>query len=131
MRQTAARRPRLAIVAPDLPRALARGAALRGLFDPLIVESRRPLRDAMRAVGQQPDCVITRLSAGDSVVEVRDLVFAAGAVPILFLADVLPLRAALARVIDAAGDAVLCESETTAVVEATLIALLARRRDAT
>jgi hypothetical protein len=37
------------------------------------------------------------------------------------------VRAPIARLIDAAGDAVLCESEPSTVIEATLIALLAER----
>ena len=130
MTTAAPRKPRLAIVAPDLPRALSQGLAMRRLFELTMVESLQPLCDAIRLVCQGFDCVITRFRQTDSVVDVRTLLSAAGSVPILFLVERLPVRAPVARLIASAGDAILCESECVVVLEATLVALLAGRGDA-
>lgn len=118
---------RLVIVGSDFRKVLAHGIAMRSTFDAAMVESFQPLRDAIEVLRQQPDCIITHIAGDQSVVDVRDLVSAANSVRVLFLADALPLRSAIARIITGAGHAVLPESEHTAVVEATLVALLAQR----
>lgn len=122
-----ARSPRVTIVGPDLSRVLALGVSMRQLFVPTMVESSQPMRESLGAVRSGADCVIVPLTGRESVVEVRELLSAAGDTAILFLAERLPLRSALARVIDGAGHTILAAAEGSSTIEATLIALLAKR----
>jgi hypothetical protein len=127
MKAVAARKPRVTIVTPDLARMISQSVTMQHVFDPTIVHSFQPLLEAARVVRDAPHCVITRLRTNDSVVDVRELLSAAGSVPVLFLVERLPVRAAIARLIDAAGDATLCEADDPVAIEATVIALLAER----
>lgn len=73
------------------------------------------------------DILIVDLSQDDSVVDVRALIDAVPHTSILFLAERLPLRHAIAHCIVACHHAVLAASESQVVVHATIVALLAGR----
>jgi hypothetical protein len=119
------RKQRVAVVGTDLDRVTSLGIALERAYDPAIVHSDRPLRDAARAAADAPACVIAPISHADSVVDVRTLIDAAGPTRIVFLAQSLPLSHGVARLIRLAGHGVLDRQEPAAVIEATMAALLA------
>jgi hypothetical protein len=121
------RKPRLVIVAPDLKQVIARGIAFEELFEPTMVQSAHPLADATRLMLDHPDVILTRLAPADSIVDVRVLTNTARSGSILFLAEAMPVRAPIARVIAESGDLVLDDAQPVAVIEATLIAMLATR----
>jgi hypothetical protein len=83
-----------------------------------------PRASGMRA-DVQTGVAIVELDNRTSAPDVRDLLDASPGVRFLFIADVLPLRHALARIVRARGHAVLARNEPLVVVAATLTALLA------
>jgi hypothetical protein len=119
------RKQHVAVVGPDLDRVTSLGIALERAYDPAIVHSNRPLRDAARAAADAPACIIVTVTRADSVVDVRLLIDAAGPTRILFLAESLPLSHGVARLIRLAGHGVLDRREPAMVIEATMAALLA------
>jgi hypothetical protein len=119
------RKQRVAIVDRDLRRALIRGVTLQSHFEPTIVQSAHPLRDAAVHMRSGTDALLTLLDGSCSVVDVRELLGASPATPILFLAELMPVRATVARLIGGTGHAVMPLDASDVVVQATLIALLA------
>ncbi|HEY8173822.1 MAG TPA: hypothetical protein VIH21_12115 [Dehalococcoidia bacterium] len=115
----------MTIVGSDLSEPSRLASTLQGLFDPTIVYSPHPLSDAARAARWMPDCIIVPVTPQDSAIEVREMIEAAGTTRVLFLAESLPLRAPVARLIREASDAVVLRTESPTVIEATLVALLA------
>jgi hypothetical protein len=119
------RKQHVAVVGPDFDRVTSLGIALEHEYDPSIVHSHSPLRDAARCAADAPACIIVPIARADSVVDVRFLIDAAGPTRILFLAESLPLSHGVARLIRLAGHGVLEGHEPVMVIEATMAALLA------
>ena len=125
MVQSTARRRQVAILGTEFSEPSRLASSLQGLFDATIVYSEHPLSDAARAARWAPDCIIVPVTPRDSAIEVREMIAAAAGTRVLFLAESLPLRAPVARLIREASDTVVLATESPTVIEATLVALLA------
>jgi hypothetical protein len=126
MTANAARKPRLAIVAPDLSSLLARGIAAQQLFDVALVHARHPIKQAARVMRLEYDCLITCLRDDDSVVDLRELFAVAADATIVFLVDHLPVASPMEHLIALHGHIAVPRSEPDIVLEATVIARMAQ-----
>lgn len=126
MLPVAQRKQHVAVIGRNLSRVTRLGITMERFFDPAIVHSARPFDDAIRSCSDRPACIIVPITPRDSIVDLRALVRVTAPARLLFLAEALPLAPAAARVIRRAGHAVLDEHASPAVLEATVIALLAR-----
>lgn len=115
----------LTIVGDDLAQIIGIGIAVKSLYNAYIVHTTVPISAALNTVGKS-GCTIVRITSRDSIVELRNLIAAARPSTLLFLADQLPLKHSTARLIRTSGHAVLWQGEPAVVIEATVIALLAR-----
>jgi hypothetical protein len=85
------------------------------------------LRTARRLIQYEPVAMIVALPGNELISDVRELLAVSDRTAFLFLIPDMPPRAALTRLVDAHGSAILGAHEPTVVVVATLVALLASR----
>jgi hypothetical protein len=85
------------------------------------------LQTARRLIQHQPAAMIVALPGNELISDIRELLSASDRTALLFLIPDMPPRAALARLVNAHGAAILSAQEPTVVVVATLFALLASR----
>lgn len=87
-------------------------------------EQRRAIGAAMRAAMRHPAAMVVSLDGRENVAEIRELLSASPRTRFLFLLPQMPPRAALCRIVNTFGSAILSAGEAPIVVVATLIALL-------
>jgi hypothetical protein len=85
------------------------------------------LQTAHQLVQHQPAAMIVALPGNELISDIRELLSASDRTAFLFLVPDMPPRAALARLVNTHGSAILSAHEPTVVVVATLFALLASR----
>ncbi len=112
-------------------RALMRLTAALGemRYSVISAESEDVLPTALRLANDQPAAMIVGLRGDENVADIRELLAKASNKGVLFLVREPPPRAALARVINAYGSAILREDEAPIVMASTLVALLTTRED--
>lgn len=115
----------LTIATSDLGRAMSIVQAVQETFDVTVVHAPHPVSDFAVAEAGGATCAIVDVSSDDSAPEVRDLLARSPRVRFVFIAESLPLRHSVARVIRDAGHAVVSITEPAFVVAATAVALLA------
>jgi hypothetical protein len=85
------------------------------------------LEGARKLIKHEPAAMIVALPGDELVSDIRELLSASDRTAFLFLVPDMPPRAALARLVNQHGSAILSPDEPTVVVIATLFALLAGR----
>jgi hypothetical protein len=100
-------------------------AALAGMrYKVVAIDAMRAIRTAERVAARQPVAMILSLDGKENVAEIRALTETAPETKFLFLVPQMPPRAAVARIVNAHGSAILGHDEPAIVVVGTLVALL-------
>ncbi len=92
-------------------------------------ESRTALDTARQLARIDPAAMVVALDGSENVAEMRALLSIGRWTKFVFLVPEMPPHAALARVVNAHGSAILWKEESPVVIAATLVALLAQRTD--
>jgi hypothetical protein len=121
----------LTLVGNDLDRLMELVRITQNAYAVTLVHTSRPLCELHFAEGGMPDCAIVRLCSYDSAMDLRELFERAPGCRFVFVADELPLRHAVARVIHECGHVVVSRDDSPMVVAATATALIARMGAAT
>lgn len=122
------RRPEVVIVHKDERALMTLAVALSDApYEVTASEPADTLQTALRFVQHEPAAMIVALRGNELINDIRDLLSASDETAFVFLIPEMPPRAALARVMNTHGAAILCADEPTVVVVATLVALLASR----
>jgi hypothetical protein len=117
----------LTVAGTDLSRLLRITRAAESTFAVTVVHTRHPTLGLNVRIGQTPNCAVAELEPAASAVDVRALLDQSPDVRFVFLAERLPLRHAVARIIREGGHAVLARDDEPLVIVATATALLAPR----
>lgn len=88
-------------------------------------ESHAIMGTARDVVRTSPAAMVVVLAGTENIVEIRELLTAGPATRFLFLMPDMPPTAALARLLNAHGAAVLARDDPSLVIVSTLVALLA------
>jgi hypothetical protein len=100
-------------------------AALAGMrYKVVAIDAVRSIRTAQRVAVRRPVAMIVELDGKENVAEIRVLTESAPETKFLFLVPDMPPRAAMARIINEHGSAILAQDEPAVVVVGTLVALL-------
>jgi hypothetical protein len=100
-------------------------AALAGMrYKVVAIDTIRAIRSAERVAERQPMAMIVSLEGTENVAEIRALIRSAPDTKFLFLVPHMPPRAAMARIVNEHGSAILAQDEPPVVVVGTLVALL-------
>jgi hypothetical protein len=113
------------IAGGDLGWLLSLSQTVQGAYAVTVVHTSHPLRELGPVRGYEPGCAIVALSSHDSAMEVRDLLDRLPRVRFVFVAQALPLRPAVARVIRERGHAAIGRRESPLVIAATASMLMA------
>jgi len=115
----------LTVAGTDLSRLLPIMQAAGTAFAATVVHTRHPTLGLRVRMDQTPSCAVVELEPAASAADVRELLEHSPDVHFVFLAEELPVRHAVARVIRDGGHAVLRRDDASVVIAATAIALLA------
>jgi hypothetical protein len=85
------------------------------------------LETARRLARHEPAAMIVALRGNELISDLRELLSVSDQTAFLFLIPEMPPHAALARIMNAHGAAILCADAPTIVIVATVVALLASR----
>lgn len=120
------RRESVAIAGSDYDEAMTLVVALRQMgYSVIVSESRAILRTAHDLARCEPAAMVVSLSGAENVVEIRELLSIDVATRFLFLMPSMPPSAALTRLMNAHGAAIVAREDPTLLVVSTLVALLA------
>jgi uncharacterized protein (DUF58 family) len=114
----------LTVAGSDLSWLMDVVQAVQATYSVTAVQTPHPVSDLSPARSDQPSCAIVALSDDDSAVDVRELLDRSPHVRFVFVAQTLPVRHAVARVIREHGHTVLSCSEPALVIAATATALM-------
>jgi len=98
-----------------------------GPYEVTVAEPVDTVGRARRLVARHPAAMIVALRGGELIPDIRSLLSISDRTAFLFLVPEMPPHAALARVVNAHGSAILSASEPTIVIVATLVGLIAQR----
>jgi hypothetical protein len=121
----------LTVVGTDLRRLLTIMQAAGAAFAVTVVHTPHPTLGLQVRREQTPSCAVVELEPVASAVDVRALLDRSPGVRFVFLAERLPLRHAVARIIREAGHTVLERDDAPVVIAATVVALLAAHEKVT
>lgn len=116
--------PSLTVVGDDLDRLMELVRITQNAYAVTLMRTARPLCELQFPDDGSPDCAIVRLCSYDSAMDLRDLFEHMPACRFVFVADELPLRHAVARVIRERGHAIVSRDDSPMVIAATATALL-------
>jgi hypothetical protein len=119
---------RLTLADSDLDWLMTVLQTIRSTYAVSIVHTAHPVSELSRAGDTGAACAIVALSSHDSAMDIRELLERSPRVRFVFVAQALPLRPAVARVIREHGHAVLARNESPYVIAATAAALMAESR---
>jgi hypothetical protein len=123
-------KPALTIAGRDLGWLMSLLQATQDTFTVSVVQTTRAVATRLNVSNETVNGAIVQLDAASSAIDVRDLLDRSSGVRFLFIADHLPLRHTVARIIRERGHTVLARDEATFVVAATLTALMAEAEPA-
>jgi len=113
------------IVGSSEPALMSLALAFQGTpYEITVAEQKRAIRAAKRIAMRQPAAMVVSLDGNENVAEFRELLAASPRTRFLFLQLEMPPRAALSRIVNTFGAAILSAREAPIVVVATLIGLL-------
>lgn len=98
--------------------------AAQNAYDVTVVQTARPVT-SLKFSGEGVSCAVVVLSSHDSAMDVRELLDRSPNVRFVFLADELPARPAVGRVIRERRHALLSRKEPPFIIAATAAALMA------
>ena len=101
-----------------------------GPYEVTVADPVDTLDRARRLVARHPSVVIVALRGDELIPEIRSLLALSDQTAFLFLVPKMPPHAALARVVNAHGSAILGAGESTIVIVATVVGLVAQRSPA-
>jgi hypothetical protein len=116
---------RLILAGADLSRLLRIMRTAGAAFAVTVVHAAHPTLGLKLSAEHEPSCAVVELEPAASVVDVRALLERSPGVRFVFLAENLPLRHAVARIIREGGHTVLGQDDAPVVIAATAMALLA------
>jgi hypothetical protein len=120
---------RLTIAGGDLGWLMSVLQPIQNTYAVTVVHTAHPILELGRERGDEPACAIVALSSHDSAMDIRDLLDRSPGVRFVFVAQALPLRPAVARVIREHGHAVLSSVDAPFLIAATAAALMAKLSD--
>jgi hypothetical protein len=123
-------KPGLTIAGSDLSWLMELLQATQDTFTVTVVQTAHAISTQLIAREDESTAAVVELHPTSSAIDVRDLLDRSPNVRFVFIADVLPLRHAVARIIRERGHAVLARSEPSFVIAATVAALMAGREGA-
>jgi hypothetical protein len=115
----------LTVAGTDLTRLLTIVRTAGAAFTVTVVHTPHPTLGLRVRQDQTPSCAVVELEPAASAVDVRALLEGSPGVRFVFLADRLPLRHTVARIIREGGHTVLEREDAPVVIAATAMALLA------
>lgn len=127
MRRMNGAKANLTVAGRDLGRLLRIVQAAGASFAITVVHTAHPTLDVNLSGGQKPSCAVVELEPAASAIDVRALLDKSPGVRFVFLADQLPVRHAVARIIREGGHVVLARDDEAVIIAATATALLASR----
>jgi hypothetical protein len=128
---TAGTKASLIVAGADLRRLLTIMQAAAAAFAVTVVHTAHPTLDLKVTAQETPSCAVIELEPAASAVDVRALLDQSPGVRFVFLAEQLPVRHAVARIIREGGHAVLERDAAAVVIAATATALIAAHEVAT
>jgi hypothetical protein len=121
----ALRKVHLTIAGSDLGWLMRILQATQTAFSVTAVQASRPVLTLTFSKLGECQAAVVELHAESSAADVRDLLDRSPGVRFVFVADTMPLRHAVARVIREGGHAVISRADPPFVIAATLAALMA------
>jgi hypothetical protein len=121
----------LTVAGTDLGRLLNIMQTAGAAFAVTVVHTPHPTLGLHVGAEHTPSCTVVDLEQTASTVDVRALLEHSPGVRFIFLAEELPVRHAVARVIREGGHEVLARDEASVVITATAVALLATHEKVT
>jgi hypothetical protein len=126
MTMTGARaKPGLTIAGSSLAWLMELLQVTQDTFTVTIVQTTHAISTPVIVRVDEPAAAIVELNPTSSAIDVRDLLDRSPGVRFIFIADALPLRHAVARIIRERGHAVIARNEPSFVIAATVAALMA------
>jgi len=117
----------LTVAGTDLSRLLTIMQMAGAAFAVTVVHTARSTLDLRVRTDKTPCCAVVELEPAASPLDVRALLEHSPGVRFVFLAEKLPVRHGVARIIREGGHTVLQRDDAPVVIAATAIALLATR----
>jgi hypothetical protein len=123
-------RTKLTVAGRDLSWLMAILQSGQDSFSMTLAHMGHPVTKLAIPAATEHECAIVQLEPEDSVLDVRDLLDRSRNVSFVFVADALPVRHAVARVIRERGQVVVSLRDAPFVIIATATALMAAHRNA-
>ena len=123
-------RTKLTVAGRDLGWLMALLQSAQDSFNMTLAHMSHPVMELTLPAATEHECAIVQLEPEDSALEVRDLLDRSPNVSFVFVADALPVRHAVARVIRERGQVVVSHRDAPFVIIATATALMATHSNA-